>query len=589
MANTAVKILNETYKIEKEKLFLIHHGIPQVEFQKDNTNIKDLLNLNNKTILTTFGLINRGKGIEYVIQALPELVKKYPNLLYLIIGETHPNIRKEEGEVYRKKLIELINKLNLKNNVKFYNKYLSLEEIITYLKATDIYIYPALETNQIVSGTLAYAIGAGKAVIATPSLYAKEILNHNRGLIVKLKDSESMNQALDKILKNKELKQTLEKNAYDFSREMLWPNVARKYLEIFKKITDVSQDIGLYTLPKVKLNHLITMTDDTGIIQHAKHSLPNRFTGYCLDDNSRALITAIQYYNLKPKEKLLNLINIYLGFLHYAQKEDGHFQDFMSYEKKFLELKSGEDSFGRTIWAIGFLLSSKIHNNLKSSAKFIFENSIKNIDNLKNIRSQAFTILGLYYYYKNYSNEDILIKIKILADKIIKAYEENSTEDWKWFEKKITYSNGKLPEALFLAYDLTNDKKYLKIAEETLSFLSSLVILNNKLVLIGQNGWYLQGKKRAYYDQQPVDASSMVSVYTVAFKITKNKDYFNKAFLSYSWFLGNNSIEQTIYDEFTGGCYDGLRPNCINLNQGSESTISYLLARLNLEDLKKLI
>ena len=576
MAETGKEILIENYKVEGDKIHVIHHGVPSVEFLEDNSELKKSLNLENRKVVSTFGLINRGKGMEYVIKALPKLVKKHPELLYLIIGETHPNVRKEEGESYRKELIELVKELGLKDNVKFYNKYLTLDEIITYLKASDIYVYSALEMNQIVSGTLAYALSAGKAVVATPSLYAKEILNSERGLVVELKNIESMEGALGKILDDDNLKKKLEKNAYEFSRQMLWENVSKRYLEVFKGIQSIDKSIGEVKLPEVKLEHLKTLTDDTGIIQHAKHALPNRLSGYCVDDNARGLIVAAKFGDVR-------LMSLYLGFLHYAQKENGEFKDFMSYEKKFLESKSSEDSFGRALWSLGVLINSKVGENLKSSAKFVFDNALGKVLDLRSPRAWAFGVLGLYNYYQVFEKEDILDKIKILGNRLLEGYGNFSGDDWKWFEGNITYCNGRLPEALFLVYELSKDKKYLDVAKESLGFLSSLVFLEDKLVLIGQNGWYSRKGERAYYDQQPVDAASMVGVYMTGYRITSNKEYYDKAFLAYSWFLGNNSLNQSLYDEGSGGCYDGLLPECVNLNQGAESTISHLLARLELE------
>ena len=351
-------------------------------------------------------------------------------------------------------------------------------------------------------------------------------------------------------------------------------------LEVFKKIIEVNENIGIYKLPKIKLNHLLNLTDNTGIIQHAKHSLPNRFSGYCIDDNARALIAASLYYNKTKNKEILRLVNTYLSFLYHAQKKDGYFKDDMSYDKKFNINKSSEDSFGRVIWACGILVNSKIQDDLKDTAKFIFDNAIKNIDSIESLRAQAFSLIGMYNYHKGYNDKNILDKITSISDKLVERYNHCSSKEWRWFEDSLTYSNGKIPEALFLAYDITKNDKYLKVAEESLNFLSSLVILNKKLVLIGHNGWYNQNGKRAFYDQQPVNASSMVETYVTAYEVTGNKEYYKKAALAYNWFLGRNSLGQMIYDEATGGCYDGLLPNCVNLNQGAESTICHLLARL---------
>ena len=513
---------------------------------------------------------------------MPKIVGKYPNILYLIIGETHPVVRKQEGEEYRNKLIKLVEKLKLKDNVKFYNKYLTLDEIIEYLKATDIYVYSALDMDQIVSGTLAYAMSAGRAVVATPSLHAREMIGNERGILVKLKDIKSMEDALMKLISNDNLRKDMENKAYEYTRRMTWPNVATSYLEVFKKFITVKKNIGLYKLPKLNLNHLFTLTDDTGIIQHAKHSMPNRDTGYTLDDNSRALIVAAMHYDYYRSERSLKLINTYLSYIYHSQKKNGFFHNLMSYDKKFID-DGSEDSFGRALWATGRLVNSKVNENLKKSAKFIFDNGVKHVDKLDSVRSKVFSLIGLYNYYKVYSAEDIKDKIKLLADKLIDYYNEISDDNWFWFEDSLTYSNGKIPEALFMAYDITKNEKYLEIAEKSLNFLSSLLILDGKLVLIGHKGWYKRGRERAFYDQQPVDASSMVQVYMTAFKITNKKEYYDNAFLAFQWFLGKNMLNQMVYDEATGGCYDGLLPNCINLNQGAESTISYLLARLSLE------
>ncbi len=583
MAETAVDILHKKYGVDKNKIYVIHHGVPSIDFLKDNSDVKESLGLSNRIVLSTFGLINRGKGIEYVIRALPKIVKKFPNLLYLIIGETHPIVRKQEGEEYRNKLIELVEKFGLKNNVKFYNKYLPLEEIIEYLKATDVYIYSALDKNQIVSGTLAYAMGAGKAIIATPSLYAKEVLADDRGIVVKYRDTKSMEGAIKSLLEDRVLKNKLEKNVYAFSRKMTWPNVATNYLDVFKKFIKVKKTVGLYKLPKIKLNHLFILTDDTGVIQHAKHSVPNRNMGYALDDNARALVVASRYYDLYKSDKILKLVNTYLSFIFHAQREDGYFHNIMSYDKKFIDKIGSEDSFGRALWATGRLISSKIDPNLKASAKFIFDNAIKHVEKLESVRSRVFSLIGLYYYSKVYKEDNVYNKVVYLADKLVESYNEVSGNDWYWFEDSLTYSNGKIPEALYMAYSITKKKEYLEVAEKSLNFLTSLLILNGKLVLIGHKGWYKRGSERAFYDQQPVDASSVVQLYITAYNITGKKEYYDNAFLAFQWFLGRNMLNQTIYDETSGGCYDGLLPSCVNLNQGAESTISYLLARLSLE------
>jgi len=581
MIETGKKILHEQYGIEKSKIKVIPHGVPTIE-KTEAENAKEVLGLKDKIVLSTFGLLSRGKGLEYVIRSLPDIVKKYPNFLYIIIGETHPQVRKQEGERYRLRLIRLVKKLGLSNNVKFYNKYLTLQEIIKYLQATDIYINATLDPDQITSGTVAYALGAGKAIISTPSLYSKEVLSNRKGILVPFRSPRAVADAILNLLNNQELKKEIENNAYSYGQKMIWPNVANSYLKVYKEIIKINENVGLKKLPKIKLSHLRNLTDDISVIQHSKFSVKDSSTGYTLDDTARALITASRHNELFNDNISAELINKYLSFIYFTQKKNGTFHNLVSYRKKFLDQKGSEDSFGRAIWATGTLIANKnVYENIRALAREIF-NKARDIK-LKSPRSKAFYILGFYELYKVCKEQWILDKIKRFADDLISLYQEQSSKDWNWFEKRITYSNGRLPEALFLAYELIKDEKYLETAEESLKFLTEIVIKNDKLILVGHNGWYNQNGKRAYFDQQPVDASSMVDVYLVAHKVTNKKQYYHNALLSFSWFLGRNLLNKPVYDENTGGCFDGLGETYINLNQGAESTLAYLMSRLNLE------
>jgi len=581
MIETGKKILHEQYGIEKSKIKVIPHGVPTIE-KVETEIIKEELGLKDKIVLSTFGLLSRGKGVEYVIKALPDIIKKHPNFLYLVIGETHPQVRKQEGERYRLRLLRLVKKLGLINNVKFYNKYLTLQEIIKYLQATDIYINATLDPDQITSGTVAYALGAGKAIISTPSLYSKDVLSNRRGILVPFRSPKSVTDAISNLLDNTELKKEIENNAYYYGQKMVWPNVANSYLKAYKEIVEISENVGLKKLPKIRLDHLKSLTDDISIVQHSKFSVKDSSTGYTLDDTARALIVASRHNELFNDKTSIELINKYLSFIYFVQKKDGTFHNLVSYRKKFLDKKGSEDSFGRAIWATGTLIANKnVYENIRALAREIFDKA-KDIE-LKSPRSKAFYILGLYELYKVCKEEWILDKIKNFAEDLVSLYDDQSSEDWRWFEKTITYSNGRLPEALFLAYELTKNRKYLDVAEESLKFLTEIVIKSDKLVLVGHNGWFNQDGNRAYFDQQPVDASSMVDVYLVAQKATNKKQYYHNALISFSWFLGRNLLNKPVYDEVTGGCFDGLGESYINLNQGAESTLAYLMSRLNLE------
>jgi len=583
-ANAAINILNKDYGIEKNKIYVVHHGIPDVSFKQAEP-VKKKLKLDRKIVLSTFGLLSKGKGIEYMIKALPQLIKKYPNILYLIMGETHPVVRKREGEKYRNELIALVNKLGLKENVKFYNKYLELREIIEYIQASDIYICTNLDEDQISSGTLSYALGCGKAIVSTPSIYAREILSDKRGVLAGFKKPLSFASAVDQILSDSKFKSELEKNAYAYGRAMIWQNVATRYLEIFNKIVKLREDVT-EKYPKIKLSHLKTLTDNFGCLQFSELSTPDKNSGYTVDDNSRALIVAVLHNSLFKSEDSAHLIKIYLRFLERAQQQNGNFKNNFRNENEVFNPCS-EDAFGRAIWALGYVVDKSSNPETAEKAKNLFENSFNRISRLESPRAKAFSIAGLYNYYKKYNEEKILFAVKPLADSLVDLYNEESSKDWQWFEKYLTYSNSQLSEALFLAYDLLKDEKYLDIAEKSLSFLSKQVFIKNQLSPIGQNGWYNKDGKRAFFDQQPVDASSVVQTYLIAYSITGNKAYYGKAVLAFNWFLGKNHLDQTMYNEATGGCYDGLAKFSLNLNQGAESTISYLMARLLLEEFKR--
>ena len=585
MANKAKEILTRDYGASPSKINVIHHGIPDVSF-RPSEELKKKTGLEGKTVLSTFGLISSGKGIEYVIKAMPKLTEKYPNLVYLVIGETHPVVREKEGEAYRNNLINLVRELKLENHVKFFNKYLGTQEIINYLLATDVYVCTNLEKSQIVSGTLAYAMGCGKIVISTPTEYAREMLAEKRGLLVKLKDPSSYEKAVNKILSSPKTKKQMERDSYSFSRSMTWSNVALKYLRLFNNIVSLREDTT-EKYPKIKLDHLRRMTDDFGMIQFANHSKPDVNWGYSVDDNARALIAAVMHYNLTKSKISLGLINKYLNFIKFTQRDNGRFVNQVQEKGKITEENYSQDSFGRTMWALGYVIAAVNDKKIIAKARETFDKSSSWLEKVNSIRTRAFLINALHYYgmkFRNPANAEIIRKH---ADFLVSSYETESSKEWQWFEEKLSYSNAKIPESLFFAYLSTKDAKYLEVAEKTFNFLTDVLIIDGELSLIGQNGWYRKNGKRAFFDQQPVDACSMVSACLTAFSVTGNEEYYGNAIISFNWFLGKNYLKEMMYNESTGGCYDGLGKSAVNLNQGAESTLAYLLARLSLEELRK--
>ncbi len=584
MNRLGLNILKDNYDIKKN-IEIIPHGTPNIPF-KEKFKMKKELGFESKTILMSFGMINPNKGFEYTIDALPEVVKKFPTLLYLIIGETHPEIKKKIGENYRNFLENKVKSLKLTKHVRFINKYITLNEITRYLQASDIFISTNQDYRQIVSGTLAYGASCGLPIISTPYLHAKDLLSPNRGILVKFKDSDSIKQALLKLLTDPELRKYLRYNIYQYTRNAIWPNVAISYFTLYKELVPELKKCR-YSVPKIDFKHVNKLTDDFGMIQFSKFNIPDIKSGYTLDDNARALIACVQYYDLFKEETMIESINTYLNFILHVFHES-KFYNFVDYNKKINFDRWSEDAHGRALWALGALLSSKnLPNVISSKAYTLFNKGIEIIEEFRSPRSIAFSIIGLYYCFKSTGKK--LEKITKLANLLVSYYNRCSKNNWEWFEKSLTYSNSKLSEALFSYYDLTKNENYLEIAEKSLEFLMKHTFIDNIYVPIGENGWFHQNSKRALYDQQPVNTASIVQTLVLAYKLTKKELYLKNAIKAFEWFLGRNTLKQIVYDNTSGGCYDGISKEGINLNQGAESIVTYLLARMELENIKSFI
>ena len=588
MSKLAIKFLKEIYKIPTEKIALIEHGVPEFDVIS-RKNSKEKHGFENKKILFTFGLLSRNKGIETVINALPRIVEKHPNILYVILGATHPNVLKQSGEEYRDYLKCLVKTNDLEKNVYFNNEFVSETKLAEYLSATDIYITPYLNEAQISSGTLSYAIGAGCAVVSTPYWHAQELLDNNRGSLFGFKNSEQLSDILTELLEDENKLTLFREKTSDYGKKLLWPKIGKLYFHVAEHVLEnwekghepPGQQIDLHLLPSYDLSHFTRLTDDTGIIQHAKYNIPNLKEGYCIDDNSRALLMALMAYRLNKDKEVLTQISVFLNFIYYMQLENGNFRNFLSFGRKFLDKSGSEDSFGRTIWALGYLIRFAPNESFKQIGWEIFYKSVMYSDRLKSIRGSANTIIGIYHYLKENPNyEGIIILINKLVLNIVESYEKHSSPDWQWFEDEMTYDNGILPLALFSAYEITGEVKILKIAEETSTFLESLTYKNGYFAPIGNKNWYKQGNIIPEFDQQPIDVMAMILLYHQMFEIKKDGKYIDKLFACYLWFLGENSLRLTVYDHETKGCCDGLDENGLNRNQGAESTIAYWISHL---------
>lgn len=588
MSQKAVKFLLDVYNLDEKKIEVIEHGVPVGKvFHRDA--VREKFNFTNKIVLLTFGLLSRNKGIETVIKALPKVVEKHKNLLYIVLGNTHPKIVSKYGEEYREYLLRLVKEYGIENYVYFYKNFLPEDLLMEYLYATDIYITPYLNEAQITSGTLSYAIGAGAAVISTPYWHAQELLAEGRGILFDFNNHEQLADILIDLLGNPEKIEQLREAATKYGNNLKWPKIGAKYIKVAKSaISSFSYVekqkktiLDPYLLPDITLAHIIRLTDDTGIVQHAKYGIPNLKEGYCLDDNSRALLmTAIAHQKNRTKDAI-DLMPIYLSFLNYMQNEDGSFRNFLSFNRNYLDKVGSEDCFGRTMWTLGFLICKFPKDSYHQLALDIFNKSLRYIRNLKHIRGYANTIIGLAHYLRRFP-EDANVKDLTyeLTNKLINAYKKTKTEDWKWFENILTYDNAILPLSLLYASEIFISEEIMKIALESCSFLESITMKNDYLKPVGSKGWFPKGGKCADFAQQSIDVMGMVLLYFKAYQSTRDKKYLDKMFTSYLWYMGKNELNLPVYDFESGGCYDGLEEYGLNQNQGAESTIAYLIAHL---------
>jgi glycosyltransferase involved in cell wall biosynthesis len=587
MSHKAIEFLVSIYDVPKEKIVFIDHGVPDLQFDTEKS--KKELKLENKKVLMTFGFIGRNKGIETVIKALPKVIEKHPEVIYLVLGKTHPNVFRHSGEEYRIFLMRLVKNLQLEKHVVFLNEFVNVNDLFKYLSATDIYITPYLNEAQITSGTLSYAVGVGSAVISTPYWHASELLADGRGRLFNFNDSDELTSVLSALLDNPDELNILKSKAREYGKKITWPKTGEKYVAIAEQIikhgiTELEKKdtiFDLLILPPFSLAHINRLTDDTGIIQHAKFGIPNLKEGYCLDDNSRALLMVLMAYRQMKDIRALDLLPVYLSYIHYMQSRDGTFRNFLSFSRNYMDEIGSEDSFGRTIWALGYLLGNAPNDAYYQTGKEVFFNAAQNFEKLNSIRSIANTMIGVCYYLKTNPTDDSMTeRLRNMAHNLVKHYEENESDDWNWFESLLAYDNGILPLALLHSVEILNEDKVLEVAMKSMQFLTTHTLDENYLSIIGNEKWYKKDGERSVFAQQPIDAMAMVLMYHQAFHVTKNKEYLNKLYTSFLWFLGENDLRMSLFDFETNGCCDGFESYGVNRNQGAESSLAYLISHL---------
>jgi len=604
MSRQAADILQEVFHVPSSKIDLIPHGIPDMAFTDSNF-YKDVFGTEGKEVLLTFGLLSANKGIENVIRALPSILSRHRNVVYMISGVTHPHVLRREGDGYRISLQKLAKDLAVEDHVIFRNRFVSPEELVELIGAADIYITPYKHKGQVVSGTLAYALSAGKAIISTPYLHAIELLDEDRGVLVPFDDPKAIAEKTIELLDNGTARHAMRKRAYLYTRDMVWDRVAQQYMGSFERVynerlrnpraTFSAQNTEkvLDRLPAVKLDHLQRMTDQTGIVEHAVFVVPNYPEGYCTDDNARALIVAILLEQMGSgmHAKAQELAARYLAFLWLAfDPSTRRFHNCLSYARQWQEPEGSEDSHGRAIWGLGTVLGRTKVAGLRGAAGRLFELAMPAALEFKSPRAWAFALLGLQEYLESFPGDRAALNASdALANRLLESYRANRSEDWKWFEKGLAYSNARLPQALIRAGMRSSNGAMLTAGLESLEWLAKVqrCEIKGHFVPIGSHGFYSTKTEKARFDQQPIEACGAVSAFLQAYGATGKGRWRKEAWTAFNWFLGDNDLQIALYDPTTGGCRDGLHPDRANENQGAESTLSFLMALLEMRKLEE--
>ncbi len=589
MTNNSMHLLADGYEIEKQKISVIAHGthlVPHLskEFLKKKHGLTD------RKVLTTFGLLSSGKSIKTTLKALPAIIKTNPEVTFLIIGKTHPEVVKSEGEQYREELEAMVKEKKLTRHVKFINRFLPLPDLLEYLQLTDIYLFTTNDPNQAVSGTFVYAMSCGCPIISTPIPHAKEVLTNDTGIIFDFRNSRQLANGVIRLLNDEPLRRSISSNTLQKIVSTVWENSAVAHAMLFEKI---SGDISiLYNLPVINLNHLKQMTTNTGIIQFSKINQPDIDSGYTLDDNARALIAMCMYFKLTGDEKSQYYIKLYLSFIRFCQQPAGDFLNYVDKNNEFTsqnQVTNLDDANGRSIWALGYLVSAKdlIPEEIFSGAKEIIQKTIPHLETMRSTRAMAFAVKGLYHYYNAVESPEILSLIKTLSYRLVQMYKHEAAENWNWFEGYLTYANSILPEAMLYAWLSTGETIYKDIAISSFSFLLSRTFNETGIEVISNKKWLQRGHIAGRFGEQPIDVAYTVMTLSKFYNVLMDDDYRIKMETAFNWFLGNNRLHQIIYNPCTGGCYDGLEETHVNLNQGAESTVSYLMARMTIEKYRK--
>ncbi len=590
MTHNSAEILMKEYGLALQKISVIAHGTHLVP-HLGKLFLKKKYGLKGRKVLTTFGLLSSGKSIETTLDALPAIIKTSPDVVFLIIGKTHPEVLKKEGEKYRNMLEAKVIQNKLTHHVRLINSYLALPDLLEYLQLTDIYVFTTNDPNQAVSGTFSYAMSCGCPIISTPIPHAREVLTEDTGIIFDFRNTQQLADGIIRLLNNESLRKNISSNTLQKIVSTAWENSAIAHAMLLERIA-VGEISIQYNLPDIKLNHLWQMTTNKGIIQFSKINQPDIDSGYTLDDNARALITMCMHFKLTGDELDLEYIQKYLSFIDHCQQSAGDYLNYVDKEGKFTgqnKTDNLDDANGRAFWALGYTVSlmGLIPWEIISKAISIFKKSIPPLTSVHSTRAMAFVIKGLYYYNRAINSPQNAVLLKTLADRLAQMYKHEAGKRWEWFEGYLTYANSILPEAMLYAWSLTGDAVYKDIARASFNFLLSKTFNENGIEVISNKEWLRKGQEAyplAVGGEQPIDVAYTIMTLSRFYDEFKDEDYRWKMETAFNWFLGNNRLHQIVYNPCTGGCYDGLEDTHVNLNQGAESTVSYLMARLTVQE-----
>jgi glycosyltransferase involved in cell wall biosynthesis len=602
MAEKGRELLRSVYQVPDEKIEVIPHGIPEFAFVEPDE-AKARLGFGNKAVILTFGLLSPNKGVEVVIDAMPSILKTRPEAVYVVLGATHPNLVRDQGEAYRKSLVARARKIGVENHVVFLDQFVDQKTLLDFISMSDVYVTPYLNEAQMTSGTLAYSFGLGKAVVSTPYWHARELLADGRGILVPFGDSAAIGVEVAKLLTNDTLRQALRKRAYSNSRSMTWERTAERCVSVFENAvrryrlkTIARPDTGSplrdsRAPPEMRIDHFLSMCDDTGLFQHAVHCVPDRSHGYCVDDNARALLLACALNN--PGEQRLSEVMTarFAAFVQHAWNPDTRrFRNFMGFNRCWLEDSGSEDSHGRTLWALGVCALTDANPSRRTWAAKLFAEAVPIVESFCSPRAWAFVLLGLDGYCAAVRTDARAANLRrLLADRLVSILDAVETPDWVWFEQGLAYDNARLPQALILTGISTRTPVYLKAGLKSLSWLvKQQTSENGQFRPVGTEGFGETRRPPRAFDQQPLEAAATIAACLAAWRADRDIEWKAEAARVFAWFLGSNDLSIPLVDLETGSCRDGLHPDRSNENRGGESVVSYLLGLSEIRQMARL-